>query len=403
MAKLTGLFQRGSSYYVQVVLPLQHPLRHRYKNGKYVVSLGRCSHREALLKGTLKRAQILLGIDPLQVALSAPSPPPASGHRLANAYDRWKCARKRSLDSEGACLRAVKLYEEFTDDAPIEGLTRELGDGFRAWLLQPERGTTSKTARDRMNWVKSVLKYAQQDLGWLSRNPWEGIEIAFKTRHKRRPWSSDELGHLLAQPLFTRYELPTNRKAGGSAAYWIPLLGLFSGARVSELAQLLVSDFKKYGGIHVMSISDESPDQQVKTAAAVRQVPLHPELIRLGLLDYIADTQAAGHKSLWPTLKPRKNKAGGFFSAWFGEYRASLGFGTYPDFHCLRHTVRSQLAEAGISEQTIDTLIGHEVKGSTGATVYTHRSAKSLFHAISRLRYDTSDLKRRYARDIPST
>ena len=46
MAKLTGLFQRGSSYYLQVVLPQDHPLRTKYKNGKYVVSLAGCGNTD---------------------------------------------------------------------------------------------------------------------------------------------------------------------------------------------------------------------------------------------------------------------------------------------------------------------------------------------------------------------
>ena len=40
VAKLTGLFQRGSIYYVRVVLPIKHPLRAIYKSGKVVTSIG---------------------------------------------------------------------------------------------------------------------------------------------------------------------------------------------------------------------------------------------------------------------------------------------------------------------------------------------------------------------------
>lgn len=46
----------------------------------------------------------------------------------------------------------------------------------------------------------------------------------------------------------------------------------------------------------------------------------------------------------------------------------------HPDFHCFRHTVRSQLAEAEVAEHLIDTVLGQEVTGGTGAKVYTHRS-----------------------------
>lgn len=61
MAGLTGLFQRGTVYYLRVVLPLNHPLRKSYKNGSLVASLGCCSHREATLRGTIRRAEVLLG------------------------------------------------------------------------------------------------------------------------------------------------------------------------------------------------------------------------------------------------------------------------------------------------------------------------------------------------------
>jgi hypothetical protein len=60
MVRLTGLFMRGSSYYTQVVLPHDHPLRLQYKNGQFVASLGKCSSLEAQIKGTIKRAQIYL-------------------------------------------------------------------------------------------------------------------------------------------------------------------------------------------------------------------------------------------------------------------------------------------------------------------------------------------------------
>lgn len=45
------------------------------------------------------------------------------------------------------------------------------------------------------------------------------------------------------------------------------------------------------------------------------------------------------------------------------------------------------MAEAGVQEGVIDRLVGHEVKGSVGARVYTHRTPKSLSDAIEVLNY----------------
>ena len=95
-------------------------------------------------------------------------------------------------------------------------------------------------------------------------------------------------------------------------------------------------------------------------------------------------------ESLWPKLSQRKNKPGGYFSNWFGEYRASIGLLGYPDFHCFRHTVRSQLGEAEVPEHVIDSILGHEIKGSTGTKIYTHRTLKTLKNAIETLKYQQS-------------
>ena len=46
MAHLTGLFQRGTAYYLRIVLPEDHPLKTRYRNGRFVQSLGTRSYLE---------------------------------------------------------------------------------------------------------------------------------------------------------------------------------------------------------------------------------------------------------------------------------------------------------------------------------------------------------------------
>jgi len=84
------------------------------------------------------------------------------------------------------------------------------------------------------------LKYACRGLGLIDRNPWEGIDIAFKTTNKRTPWADDEPRKCFTTALYKACTQPTDKKAGADAAYWIPLLRLYTGARVGELAQLPV-------------------------------------------------------------------------------------------------------------------------------------------------------------------
>ena len=174
--------------------------------------------------------------------LRANATQPQSLVSLRDIHHRWTASRQRSADSVSACLRAVQLFEECAGPIALHQITRQHGDTFRAWLLEPARNTEAKTARDRLTWLKSLLKYTAQDLEALPRQPWEGLDITFSDCPKRRPWTAAELDKFFNRPLFQRGELPTDRRAGKHAAYWIPLLGLFTGARVGELAQLRVRD-----------------------------------------------------------------------------------------------------------------------------------------------------------------
>ena len=398
MANSNGIFKRGNSHYLRVVIPKEHPLGYFYKSGKVIVSLGACSYREALTSAVMMRAQILGTIDGVPVQIKQKSGVSQSDNKnityLRDVFLRWKESKPRSNDAINTCMRALALYEEHTGNRPIHIVTRAQGDSFRAWLQQPERKTSSKTAYDRFTWIKTLFKYAYRDLEVISRNPWEGIELFKETTNQRRPWTAIELQTLFGQPLFKEYALPKDWRAGSDAAYWIPLIGLYTGARLSEIAQLSTNDIKTIDAIHALSISSLGINQKVKTVAGIRMIPLHSELIRLGFLEYVKKIKGGGSDSLWPELKQRKDKAGGYFSNWFGEYRRSIGLRGYPDFHCFRHTLRSQLCEAEVPEHVIDALLGHEIKGSTGAKVYTHRTLATLLKAIEIIDYRTLKLLR---------
>jgi hypothetical protein len=43
MAHLTGVFQRGSAFYLRIVLPKGHPLSAAYRNGRFVKALCTCT------------------------------------------------------------------------------------------------------------------------------------------------------------------------------------------------------------------------------------------------------------------------------------------------------------------------------------------------------------------------
>jgi len=112
-ANLTGLFRRGGSYYIRIVLPESHPLREQNRCGRLIQTLGACGHREAVIKGTVYRAQVLAGFltSPKQAVLHENVTPPASDAkliRLRDIYDRWVKSKPLTADSIASCGRVLK-------------------------------------------------------------------------------------------------------------------------------------------------------------------------------------------------------------------------------------------------------------------------------------------------------
>ena len=93
-------------------------------------------------------------------------------------------------------------------------------------------------------------------------------------RSKRRPWEPEELSVLFGSPIYIQAARPTGGK--GEAAYWLPLLALYSGARLNELAPMCADDVKQdpSSGMHFMTvIEDEEAGRSVKTETSVRAFP----------------------------------------------------------------------------------------------------------------------------------
>lgn len=340
----------------------------------------RTAHREVTLRdaGEVIDTPVVLTTEPAALA-------PRS---LRDVYARWQLSGDsvRSADSIASCLRALVLYESFAPAMALKDITRDHGDTFRGWLR--EKSTTAKTARDRLNYLKSLLKYAAETLEWIPKHPWSGLAIAATTTSPRRPWSDAELSRAFTTTLHAAYALPLSWHSGKDAAYWIPLIGLYTGARLGELCQLRTMDVRTVEGVPVLVLTSEGEIQKIKSDAGHRSVPIHSELIRLGFLEYAAAITATGASSLWPAMKLRKGKPSGFFSRWFSEFRKGAGLlDQYPDFHCFRHTVRPLMRRAGCSESTMDKITGHQTKGSEGTVTYDHWTLKELQQAVESIRY----------------
>lgn len=64
-----------------------------------------------------------------------------------------------------------------------------------------------------------------------------------------------------------------------------------------------MADFVEVEGIPSIHICEESEGQSVKSDISIRTVPIHPKLIKLGLLKRVESLRKAGETRLFPSMK----------------------------------------------------------------------------------------------------
>ena len=225
---------------------------------------------------------------------------------------------------------------------------------------------------------------------WPNHFKGERVESDATAEDDRLPFSADDLRRIFIEgPVHGQRK----RQIGGrgEAQHWLPLLGLFTGARLSEMAQLRGCDVcADDGGIAFLSIGT-SGGRTVKTRTSVRKVPIHPELRRLGFLAYVERVKASAgpQATLWPLLGSAKGRARtAAFSQWFGNYlrRKPLSITDRRKvFHSFRHLFKDMCRDAGLSEDVHDNLTGHAGGKSVGRSYGSGHSIAFLHTAICKI------------------
>lgn len=134
--------------------------------------------------------------------------------------------------------------------------------------------------------------------------------------------------------------------------FWLPHLGLFTGARVNEICQinpqtdiLLDTETETWHfWITTTTESDSRIRKSVKTGDS-RKVPIHKALIDLGFLKYLDRVKATGAKLLFPEWEPVNSRASGNAEDWFRQFLRDTGLrdetpkAKILGMHAFRHTL----------------------------------------------------------------
>ena len=141
-------------------------------------------------------------------------------------------------------------------------------------------------------------------------------------------------------------------------------------------------------------------DKRVKTAAARRMIPVHPELVRCGFLAFAEVQRTAGHDRLFPELKrDRRGYFADAFSKWFARsLRAAGAKRPRTSFHSFRHNFRDAMREANVSREAVNALGGWAGSGVADQVYGGGLRASTLAREIKKVKYPGLDLRHLHTR-----
>jgi integrase len=240
---------------------------------------------------------------PTAQALAETPAPRLAGITLGDAFLAYEQTEAKGMkaDARDSCERACRSFlEKFGKKTDAAEITRPKAAEWAEDLLRG--GITKSTGRNYVSQIAQIFD-TLVDKGRIKENPVRGV-IKYKSTEKaarraqgfiRAPFDDEQLHTLFAPQNFARARTQHVR--------WALVIGLFTGARAGELAQLYLRDFDIDAPVPYFRITNTNQGQSLKTPSSERLVPIHPDLVALGLLERVRNMRAAGEVRLFPDVR----------------------------------------------------------------------------------------------------
>lgn len=307
---------------------------------------------------------------PTPPVMAVASPVPTHRHVRAagKAAEQWLKSieadtLKKTLTIKAAAVNSFAGH--FGSAKPIHEAT---WDDVHAWVeALKTSGLQTPTLVNKTSYLRGFFDWATQ-MGYCQKRPKDENpaigHVIFRKREKvkRRAMGFKAFTIEQVQTLYAPAALATLSEG----ARWGAVVGLYTGARVSEVGQLALADFTTVDGVPCLTITDEGEGQSVKNEASRRTIPIHPDLLTLGLMERVETLRKKGEARLFPKVKVGAvNGAGNWLSKAFTRHVDAVGItkpakGKY-GFHSLRKTAIQTMKSAKVPLEWRCAYVGHDL------------------------------------------
>ncbi len=233
-----------------------------------------------------------------------------------------------------------------------------------------KKALSKKTSQQYLLCFQAFMKFAKKER-YIADSYAENIVVPSVKRAipQKEAFTKQEL-----KAIFSPKTYPDEVDCRQYPRYWIPLIALYTGNRIGEIAQLYTKDVVLGRKMSYFKFIPKEKDQSVKTTASWREVPVHPDLVELGFLDFVREKVKKKEKRLFGTLQFDKNDHNGYANAvgkWFNErYLVQIGVKSpTKSFHSFRYTVKQTFRPHKLSKELLNAILGWE-REDIGDSVY---------------------------------
>jgi integrase len=314
-----------------------------------------------------------------------------------DAVDYDACLRVRTILARLPANR-TKLYGDLPLDQAIARAEKE-GKPLLAPVTQDRYLAT----------LRDIL-----DLGTKKRlitvNPAEGMRPikrdAVAASDKRKPFTLEQIANFFKSGFYNECAKhpPAFAHDQPGWRFWLPLLCLFTGARPNEMAQLHVTDLKRTTAetwfldiVETVDDDEESTSaaKTLKTTTSRRRIPLHPELIKTGFVQFVEQRKkASSDPRLFPALK--LDTYGNHASYALKRFRdtylpEAIKMEPRQSFYSFRHSWRDALRRIDAPASTL-AAVGGWSQGKTSDSYGDSNDPDLQFKIISKISFPELDL-----------